>query len=125
MNGHAESTNLSDFQFENQRRTFDSFGYAADPSVGEHATPQIVGDQVNAEMNEGRTIFETIRKRQNEKRKIEKNFDSSDVEGFQGPWAPYADEITVSRPSEVCLMKFISCVYYSFCRKIKKKSMNI
>jgi len=57
-------------------------------------------------MNEGRTIFETSRKHQNEKaktekRKIEKNYDSSDIEGYQGPWAPFADEITVSRPSEV------------------------
>jgi pre-mRNA-processing factor 17 len=92
---------LSDFQFENQRRTFDSFGYAADPSVGEHATPQLIGNQLTAEMNEGRTIFETNIKRSNDKRKKEKNYDSSDVEGFQGPWSTYADEITVSRPSEV------------------------
>ncbi|CAF4007742.1 unnamed protein product [Rotaria sp. Silwood2] len=100
INGHAESTNLSDFQFENQRRTFDSFGYAADPSVGEHTTLQIIGDQISAEQNQGKTIFETNRKYSNEKRKIEKNYDSSDVEHFQGPWAPFADEITISRPTE-------------------------
>lgn len=101
LNGHTESTTLSDFQFENQRRTFDSFGYAADPSVGEHATPQIVGDQTNAELNEGRTVFETKRKRPVEKRQRDKNSDAGDVEGYHGPWAPFVDEVTVSRPSEV------------------------
>ncbi|CAF3620454.1 unnamed protein product [Rotaria sordida] len=100
INGHAESTNLSDFLFENQRRTFDSFGYAADPSVGEHAIPQIIGDQISAEQNEGKTIFETNKKRSYEKRKKEKNDDSSDVEHFQGPWAPFVDEVTISRPNE-------------------------
>jgi pre-mRNA-processing factor 17 len=49
------------------------------------------------------TIFETSKKRLGEKRKKEKNNDPSDVEGFNGPWAPFADEITVSRPSEVCV----------------------
>lgn len=101
MNGYTERTTLSDFQFENQRRTFDSFGYAADPSVGEHATPQIIGDQVTAEANQGMTIFETSKKRLAEKRQREKNYNPDDVEGFQGPWAPFVDEITVSRPSEV------------------------
>jgi pre-mRNA-processing factor 17 len=52
-------------------------------------------------MNQGRTVFETKQKSTNEKRKKEKNVDSSDVDGYQGPWAPYANEITVSRPSEV------------------------
>lgn len=92
---------MSDFQFENQRRTFDSFGYAADPSVGEHTTLQLVGDQTNAELNEGRTVFETKRKRLVEKREREKNNDAGDIEGFSGPWAPFVNEITVSRPPEV------------------------
>ncbi|CAF3394276.1 unnamed protein product [Rotaria sp. Silwood1] len=41
LNGYAESITLSDFQFENQRRTFDSFGYAVDSSVGEDDIPQM------------------------------------------------------------------------------------
>ena len=141
LNGHAESTTLSDFQFENQRRTFDSFGYALDPSAGEHATPQIVGDQDSAEINQGMTFFETSKKRPgerpredrnnaaaagdqsvedeesedvnqdvttvetNKRRKKIKNNDAGDVEGFHGPWAPYVNEITESRPSEVCLIQ--------------------
>jgi len=52
-------------------------------------------------MNQGMTIFETSKKRFAEKRKKEKNNDPSDVEGFHGPWAPFVDEITISRPSEV------------------------
>jgi pre-mRNA-processing factor 17 len=72
--------------------------------VGEHATLQIVGDLDNAEKQQGMTIFETSKTRSGEKRKKEKNYDSSDVEGFQGPWAPFAEEITVSRPSEVCFI---------------------
>ena len=101
LNGHTERTTLSEFQFENQRRTFDSFGYAVDPTVGEHSTPQIVGDQTSAELNQGMTVFETKRKRPVEKRDREKNSDAGDVEGFHGPWAPFVNEITVSRPSEV------------------------
>ncbi|CAF0943757.1 unnamed protein product [Rotaria sordida] len=100
LNGYAESTTLSDFKFENQRRTFDSFGYAADPSLGEYNILQMIGDQTSAEINQGMTIFETSRKRSGEKRKKEKNNDPSDVDGFHGPWAPFVDEITVSRPSE-------------------------
>jgi pre-mRNA-processing factor 17 len=111
---------LSDFQFENQRRTFDSFGYAADPSVGEHATPQIVGDQVNAEMNQGMTIFETHRKHFGEKRKKEKNNNPGDVEGFQGPWAPFVDEITVSRPSEVYFINFLSFNSFIYVGRTKR-----
>ena len=53
---YAETTTVSDFRFENQRRTFDSFGYATDPSLEEHATTQMIGDQVRAEINEGRKI---------------------------------------------------------------------
>ncbi|CAF3572186.1 unnamed protein product [Rotaria sordida] len=80
LNGYAESTTLSDFQFENQRRTFDSFGYAADPSLGEYNILQMIGDQTSAEINQGMTIFETSKKRSGEKRKKEKNNDPSDVE---------------------------------------------
>ena len=130
LNGHAESTTLSDFQFENQRRTFDSFGYAADPSVGEHATPQMIGNQTSAEINQGITIFEAKHKRVGDKRKKEKNTNSDDVEGFQGPWAPYVDEVTVSRPSEVgyfpCVfaLLFTSTSLFDY-RKIRRRSTNI
>ena len=33
LTGYVEPTHINDFQFENQRRTFHSFGYAEDPSI--------------------------------------------------------------------------------------------
>ncbi len=47
------------------------------------------------------TVFEAKPKRAGDKRKKEKNWDSSDVDGYLGPWAKYADEKTVMKPSEV------------------------
>jgi len=110
LNAHVESTNLSDFQFENQRRTFDSFGYAADPSVGEHATTQIIGDQVSAEMNEGKSIFETKRKSQSEKRKKEKKI---------------MIQVMLKAFKDLGLHLLMKLPYLVHLRKIKKRSMNI
>lgn len=33
LSGYVENAHISDFQFENQRRTFTSYGYAVDPST--------------------------------------------------------------------------------------------
>lgn len=33
LSGFVEMAHISDFQFENQRRTFTSYGYAVDPST--------------------------------------------------------------------------------------------
>lgn len=33
LSGFVEMAHISDFQFENQRRTFTSYGYAMDPST--------------------------------------------------------------------------------------------
>lgn len=33
LSGYVEKAHISDFQFENQRRTFTSYGYAMDPST--------------------------------------------------------------------------------------------
>lgn len=33
LSGYVELAHISDFQFENQRRTFTSYGYAVDPST--------------------------------------------------------------------------------------------
>jgi len=35
-----------------------------------------------------------------DKRKREKNTDPSDIEGYLGPWAKFADEETSSKPSK-------------------------
>lgn len=33
LSGYVEKAHISEFQFENQRRTFTSYGYAVDPST--------------------------------------------------------------------------------------------
>ncbi|XP_025096993.1 pre-mRNA-processing factor 17-like isoform X2 [Pomacea canaliculata] len=95
--GLAEPSHFNDFQFENQRRTFTSYGYAVDPSVsGEMET---IGDTQAAESLKGATVFET-KPQTTEKRKRQQNKDPSDVTGYLGPWAKYVDEKTVIKPSE-------------------------
>lgn len=37
LSGYVEKAHISDFQFENQRRTFTSYGYAVDPSTNNEA----------------------------------------------------------------------------------------
>ena len=46
LTGYVEPTNINDFQFENQRRTFASYGYAQDPSDN---SLQIIGNTIEAE----------------------------------------------------------------------------
>lgn len=41
LTGYVELTNVNDFQFENQRRTFVSYGYAQDPSEN---GKEVIGD---------------------------------------------------------------------------------
>jgi hypothetical protein len=45
--------------------------------------------------------IQTNRKRSGEKGKKAKNYNSSDVEGCQGSWTLFVDEIIISRSSEV------------------------
>ncbi|KAK7492072.1 hypothetical protein BaRGS_00016736 [Batillaria attramentaria] len=92
--GFAEPSHFNDFQFENQRRTFTSYGYALDPSV-----EKVIGDTENAEEMKGATVFE-VNPKKPEKRKREKNIDAGDIEGYLGPWGKYVDEKTVMKPSE-------------------------
>lgn len=126
--GYVEPAHMSEFQFEAQRKTFTSFGklvkssilaaasycwlcavgYALDPTVGLSTNEgnSYVGDVESAESKAGRTVFENPNKPDPSKavkRKLEKNDDSADVEGYKGPWAPYENECRLSRPSEVCI----------------------
>ncbi|KAH9518468.1 pre-mRNA-processing factor 17 [Bulinus truncatus] len=99
--GFAEPAHFSDFQFDNQRKTFTSYGFALDPSV-DGEVQAFIGNKVAADENEGKTVFESnsIVEKPKKKRKREKNTDPADIEGYLGPWAKYKDEETVSRPSE-------------------------
>ncbi|KAL1464782.1 hypothetical protein WDU94_004400 [Cyamophila willieti] len=96
LSGFVEQAHINAFQFENQRRTFASYGYALDPT-NEVETKMIGavsdGDKV-------KTVFESTSKRPLDKRKREKNDNPDDIEGFLGPWGTYKDEERISRPNE-------------------------
>lgn len=100
--GYVEKAHFSDFQFENQRRTFTSYGYALDPtadgSVDEGKV--LIGAKEAAEETGARTVFETTTLRPADKRKRKKNDDPADIEGFLGPWGGYVDEKRIIKPTE-------------------------
>lgn len=102
LSGYVEKAHISDFQFENQRRTFTSYGYAVDPSTESDVTnaDAIVLSSLVAppEETEGKSVFETIKKRPLDKKKRNKNDNPEDVTGFLGPWGGYVDEQRVMRP---------------------------
>ena len=58
----------------------------------------IIGDKAEAEAQEGKSVFEVSKLRPLDKRKRARNDDSSDIDGYLGPWAKYKDEETISKP---------------------------
>jgi len=104
LSGFVERAHLNEFQFENQRRTFTSYGYAVDPSVDNASTPstsaKIIGVAPSTKESELKSVFETIPKRPKDKRKREKNDDPADLEGFLGPWGGFENEMKVAKPTE-------------------------
>lgn len=102
LSGYVENAHMSDFQFENQRRTFNSYGYALDPTVGEKAAPgsSFIGSVDSAKETKGVTVFENTKLRPLDKRKRNRNNNPEDIEGFLGPWGGFVDEQRVMKPSE-------------------------
>ncbi|KAK3742092.1 hypothetical protein QZH41_017545, partial [Actinostola sp. cb2023] len=117
LTGYVEHAHVSDFTFENQRKTFTSFGYALDPSADGNAASgtrsrqtlykvffcsfiSVVGDTEKSKELKGVTVFESTKIRLGDKRKREGPGDPGDIEGYQGPWAPFVDESKSSKPSE-------------------------
>ncbi|XP_045110448.1 pre-mRNA-processing factor 17-like isoform X1 [Portunus trituberculatus] len=101
--GHVETAHFNDFEFESQRRTFTTYGYAVDPSISGHPEDgrRYIGDLSSAKKTSGITVFETQHKADlPPKRRRDKNDDASDTEGFKGPWAKFENEKTVMKPSE-------------------------
>jgi hypothetical protein len=79
-----------------------------DPTVGgtpEEAT-HFIGATEAAKEADGKTVFESTKERQSDKRKRNKNDNPSDIEGFLGPWGGYIDEKRVMRPDEVSRIWF-------------------
>lgn len=102
LSGYVEKAHISAFQFENQRRTFHTYGYALDPSIDGHASEanSFVGDLQTAYDTDGKTVFESATVLKQENRKRVKNNKPEDIDGFSGPWAKYHDEKTVAKPNE-------------------------
>ncbi|RMC13124.1 hypothetical protein DUI87_10655 [Hirundo rustica rustica] len=100
LSGYAEPAHINDFMFEQQRRTFATYGYALDPSVDNpEAATKYIGSVEEAEKNQGLTVFETGQKKIEKRKKFKEN-DASNIDGFLGPWAKYVDEKEVAKPSE-------------------------
>ena len=84
-------------------------GYALDPTVGMSSNEggTYIGNVESAESTSGRTVFENPNKPdiskagEAKRRKLEKNDNSGDVEGYKGPWAPYENESRSAKPNEV------------------------
>lgn len=100
LSGYVEAAHVSSFQFENQRRTFNSFGYALDPTVGEQSADQVIGTTEEASTSDMKTVFESTKLRPLDKRKRRRNNDPEDIEGFLGPWGGYVDEQKIAKPTE-------------------------
>uniref|UniRef100_A0A4X1VB17 Pre-mRNA-processing factor 17 n=3 Tax=Sus scrofa TaxID=9823 RepID=A0A4X1VB17_PIG len=100
LSGYAEPAHINDFMFEQQRRTFATYGYALDPSLDNHqVSTKYIGSVEEAEKNQGLTVFETGQKKIEKRKKFKEN-DASNIDGFLGPWAKYVDEKDVAKPSE-------------------------
>ncbi|XP_072022614.1 pre-mRNA-processing factor 17-like isoform X1 [Amphiura filiformis] len=98
--GYVEPAHFNAFQFENQRRTFTSYGFAVDPSVTDTGASKVVTSVELLGDNKDKTVFEKTKDRPKDKRKRVRKLDPSDIDGYEGPWGKYVDEQTVSKPSE-------------------------
>eukprot|EP00043_Microstomoeca_roanoka_P018191 m.193333 g.193333 ORF g.193333 m.193333 type:complete len:554 (+) comp16779_c8_seq2:134-1795(+) len=98
--GYIEEGDMSAFQFENQRLTFQSMGYAVDPTVGTtSAQHQLIGDASAAFRYGGETLATTKVSSKDRRRRKQKG-DPGDIDDYSGPWADYESDSRVARPSE-------------------------
>lgn len=54
LSGYVETACVNDFQFENQRKTFTSYGYAIDPSADVTGADKIIGKTEEAQENKSK-----------------------------------------------------------------------
>lgn len=102
LSGYVETAHLNEFQFENQRRTFHSYGFAIDPSISDFQQNAAIVMSEDREPNDvTKTVFEKTSERILDKRKRFKNNNAEDIEGFLGPWGSYINEKKVVKPTEV------------------------
>uniref|UniRef100_A0A1I8F1I1 WD_REPEATS_REGION domain-containing protein n=1 Tax=Macrostomum lignano TaxID=282301 RepID=A0A1I8F1I1_9PLAT len=95
LTGFVEPSHMNDFHFETQRRTFHSYGYAADPSID---ADSMVGNTARGAASGAVTVFEGVKKRPGDNRKRRTNNDPADIEGYLGPWG--VNSLTKPAPPE-------------------------
>ncbi|KAI1722449.1 WD domain, g-beta repeat domain-containing protein [Ditylenchus destructor] len=95
LTGFVEPAHFNAFHFDRAIRSYDSLGYAEDPSATSQT--QYVGDVKKAVESQGVSLFES-KTTGGEKRKRVTNYNSSDLEGYTGPWARFVDEKAVAKP---------------------------
>lgn len=81
LTGYVEPAHVSEFHFDRELRSFDTLGYAKDPSAG--GKNDFIGDMVKANELGGASLFESV-KTGGQKRKREVNWDASDLDNFTG-----------------------------------------
>jgi pre-mRNA-processing factor 17 len=120
--GYVESYAMKDLDFETQRRTFSTFGYAVDPSKEHNDTRHVVGDRAKAALLQHATITDNVPRDQlasaAERKKRVARGDAANPHGFLGPWAGYEGEtarVTLQEPTEeeLALIKAVNEGTYS------------
>eukprot|EP00485_Elphidium_margaritaceum_P013165 CAMPEP_0202694748 /NCGR_PEP_ID=MMETSP1385-20130828/8527_1 /ASSEMBLY_ACC=CAM_ASM_000861 /TAXON_ID=933848 /ORGANISM="Elphidium margaritaceum" /LENGTH=625 /DNA_ID=CAMNT_0049350647 /DNA_START=29 /DNA_END=1906 /DNA_ORIENTATION=+ len=98
LSGYVEVEDVDAFSFNEQYHTFNSFGYAMNPSnnTDDHnnnndTQSKYVGDQESLRDHQATTIFNQsnrmIKDKRKNVRKRLRNNDPTDVDGYLGPWA--------------------------------------
>ncbi|XP_057336411.1 pre-mRNA-processing factor 17-like [Microplitis mediator] len=102
LSGYVETAQINEFEFENQRRTFASYGYAVDPTINGSAEEgrTMIGSTDLAEKNGAKTVSERTISRPANKRKRHRNDDPQDIGGFLGSWGRFVDKKKVAKPTE-------------------------
>ncbi|EEB15586.1 pre-mRNA-splicing factor PRP17, putative [Pediculus humanus corporis] len=101
LSGYVEKAHLNEFQFENQRRTFHSYGFAIDPSISSsQQDDNVILSENSYGCDLNKTVFESKKEKSYEKRKRFKNDNPEDIDGFLGPWGSYVNEKKSIKPTE-------------------------
>ncbi|CAK5009775.1 unnamed protein product [Meloidogyne enterolobii] len=97
LTGFVEPAHFSGFHFDRAIRSYDTLGYAENPSADAGGSSSFVGDVESAHLTGGRSLFESA-KTGGQKRKRIVNYDASDIDGYTGPWARFEDQKIVAKP---------------------------
>eukprot|EP01084_Bolivina_argentea_P287229 492816_1 len=90
--GYVDIDNVDGMCFTEQYHTYQSFGYAVDPTHNEQNKNKYIGNTENLMENKAMTIFnqsnQMMKHKKAQTKKRLRNDDPSDIEGYLGPWAP-------------------------------------